>query len=40
VYWAKGLLAKARTEFERALEIEPGYPHARAALAAIEKQLN
>jgi Tfp pilus assembly protein PilF len=40
VYWAKGLLAKARSEFERALEIEPGYPHARAALAAIEKQLN
>ena len=40
VYWAKGLLAKAKTEFERALEIEPGYPHARAALAAIEKQLN
>ena len=40
VYWAQGLLAKARREFERALEIEPGYPHARAALAAIEKQLN
>ena len=40
VYWAKGLLAKAKAEFERALEIEPGYPHARAALAAIEKQLN
>jgi len=40
VYWAKGLLAKAKSEFERALEIEPGYPHARAALAAIEKQLN
>ena len=40
VYWAKGLLAKARSEFERALEIEPGYPHARAALAAIDKQLN
>jgi Tfp pilus assembly protein PilF len=40
VYWAKGLLAKARSEFARALEIEPGYPHARAALAAIEKQLN
>ena len=40
VYWAKGMLARAKTEFERALEIEPGYPHARAALAAIEKQLN
>jgi Tfp pilus assembly protein PilF len=40
VYWAKGLLARARSEFERALEIEPGYPFARAALAAIDKQLN
>jgi Tfp pilus assembly protein PilF len=40
VYWAKGMLARAKTEFERALELEPGYPHARAALAAIEKQLN
>jgi Tfp pilus assembly protein PilF len=40
VYWAKGLLANARKEFERALAIEPDYPFARAALAAIEKQLN
>src|SRR5207249_4853364 len=40
VYWAQGLLAKAAGEFERALEIEPGYPYARAALAAIRKQLN
>ena len=40
LYWAKGLLAKARSEFQRALEIEPGYAHASAALAAIEKQLN
>ena len=27
-------------EFMRALEIEPNYPFARAALAAIGKQLN
>jgi Tfp pilus assembly protein PilF len=40
VYWAKGLLAKAKSEFARALEIEPDYPFARAALSAIEKQLN
>jgi Tfp pilus assembly protein PilF len=40
VYWGKGLLAKAAAAFERALEIEPDYPFARAALAAIRKQLN
>jgi Tfp pilus assembly protein PilF len=40
VYMAKGLLAKARAEFTRALEIEPAYPFARAALEAIERQLN
>ena len=40
VYWAKGLLGKAKEEFMRALEIEPDYPFARAALAAIGKQLN
>jgi Tfp pilus assembly protein PilF len=40
VYWAQGLLAKAAREFERALAIEPEYPYARAALAAIRKQLN
>ena len=40
VYWAKGLLAKAKAEFARALEIEPDYPYARAALSAVEKQLN
>jgi len=40
VYWAKGLLGKAKEEFMRALEIEPDYPFARAALAAIAKQLN
>ncbi len=39
VYWAQGLLAKAKAEFERALEIAPGYPFARAALEAIDKQL-
>ena len=40
VYWAKGLLARATAEFEKALTIEPDYPFARAAIAAIEKQLN
>jgi Tfp pilus assembly protein PilF len=40
VYWAQGLLARAVSEFERALQIEPEYPFARAALAAITKQLN
>ncbi|HJQ84720.1 MAG TPA: tetratricopeptide repeat protein [Candidatus Binatia bacterium] len=40
VYWAKGLLTRAKSEFQRALEIEPGYQVARAALAAIDKQLN
>jgi tetratricopeptide (TPR) repeat protein len=40
IYWAKGLLAKAREEFERALELAPDYEFARAALAAIGKQLN
>ena len=40
VYWAKGLLGKAKEQFMRALEIEPDYAFARAALAAIAKQLN
>ena len=40
IYWAKGLLAKAREEFERALELAPDYEFAQAALAAIGKQLN
>jgi len=40
VYWAQGLLAKARLEFERALEIEPQYEAALAALEAIDRQLN
>jgi len=39
VYWAQGQLVRARNEFQRALEIEPDYPFAQAALAAIEKQL-
>jgi Tfp pilus assembly protein PilF len=40
IYWAKGLLARAREEFERALALAPDYPAARAALDAIDKQLN
>ena len=40
VYWAQGLLAKARREFQRALEIEPQYEAALAALEAIDRQLN
>jgi Tfp pilus assembly protein PilF len=40
VYWHQGLLSKARSEFLRALEIEPDYPFAQAALDAIEKQIN
>src|SRR5213083_1941630 len=40
VYWAKGMLAKALEEFERALEIEPEYPFAQAAVEAIRKQIN
>ena len=39
VYWAQGLLGKAASEFERALEIEPEYAFARAALTAVQKQL-
>ena len=34
------LLGKAKEEFMRALEIEPEYPFARAALSAIARQLN
>ena len=40
VYWSKGELNKAIGELERALEIEPNYTFARAALAAVRKQLN
>ena len=40
VYWKKGLLGRAVAEFQRALEIEPDYPFARAALETIRAQLN
>ena len=40
IYWAKGHLARAIEEFERALTSAPDYPFARAALTAIQKQLN
>jgi Tfp pilus assembly protein PilF len=40
VYWAKGELARAAREFERALALAPGYPFAEAALAAVRKLLN
>jgi Tfp pilus assembly protein PilF len=39
VYWAKGQLVRAAEEFERALAIEPDYPFARTALAALRRQL-
>jgi hypothetical protein len=34
------MLGRAAEEFERALEIAPDYPFARAALDAIRKQLH
>lgn len=40
VYWKKGMLGRAAEEFERALEIEPDYRFAQAALEAIRAQLN
>jgi Tfp pilus assembly protein PilF len=40
VYAAKGMLARAIEEFARALEIEPNYPFARAALAELRQKLN
>jgi len=40
VYWKKGLLGRAAEEFQRALEIEPNYAFARAALEAVRSQLN
>jgi Tfp pilus assembly protein PilF len=40
VYWKKGMLGRAAEEFARALELAPDYPFARAALDAIQKQLN
>ena len=36
----RDLLSRAIECFERALEIAPDYPFARAAVAAIRKQLN
>lgn len=39
VYWAKGMLMRAITEFERALAIDPGSRFARGALAAVRQQL-
>lgn len=39
VYLAKGMLKKAREEFERALAIEPDYTLARDAIEAVEQQL-
>jgi tetratricopeptide (TPR) repeat protein len=40
IYWAKGLLGRAVEEFRRALEICPDYAFARAALAALSRQIN
>jgi hypothetical protein len=34
------MLGRAAEEFARALELAPDYPFARAALDAIQKQLN
>ena len=39
IYWAQGLLHRAITEFERALEIDPTSRFAQAALAAVRHQL-
>jgi len=39
-YWALGQLRRAAEEFERALEIAPGYAFAEAGLAAVRKQVN
>ena len=40
VYWQKGMLQRATQEFERALELRPGYAVAEEALATIGRQLN
>ena len=40
IYWAKGLLNRAITELERALELEPTSRVAQGALAAIRQQLH
>ena len=39
IYWAKGLLNQAITEFERALELDPDSNFAKGALAAVRNQL-
>ena len=39
VYLAKGMFKKANEEFQKALEIEPGYTSAREAIEAIHQQL-
>jgi tetratricopeptide (TPR) repeat protein len=39
VYMAKGMLKKAREEFQAALAIEPNYSFAHQALETIEQQL-
>lgn len=40
IYWSKGQLLRATEEFEKALQIEPRYAYAVAAIAAIRQQLN
>ena len=39
-YMAKGMLNKAEEEFQKALEIEPGYAFAVEAIETIRKSLN
>src|SRR4051812_29605753 len=40
VYWEQGQLSRATAEFERALEIAPGYQVAENALESLRRQLN
>ncbi len=40
VYWELGQLSRATAEFERALELAPGYQFAEAALTSLRRQLN
>jgi tetratricopeptide (TPR) repeat protein len=40
IYWAKGMLNRAISELERALELEPTSRFAQGALAAIRQQLH
>jgi tetratricopeptide (TPR) repeat protein len=39
IYWAKGLLNQAISEFERALELDPDSKFAQGALSAVRNQL-